>query len=138
MDHGEILPRSRWNRNARDAFGGRRKRGEKRKGQMPHGLAKLGTVRSVPGIDGVERWQLRDPGAFDDAQQVEAGIGDRAGAVSETDQREQRAGSPDFGVSGARGFESGQREDDIADGAGANQEPAMTGDQIACRATGRH
>jgi hypothetical protein len=124
MDHGEIAGRGGGHRNARDAFGGRRERGKKCKRKMADGLAKLGAVCAVPGIDGIERVELRDARIVDDAQKVEAGIGNRAGAVGETDQGKQGARRPDFGVIGARGFKSRQGQNDIADGAGANQQAA--------------
>ena len=117
MDHDEILPGSGRNRNARDAFGGRRKRGKKSKRQMPDRIAELRAVGSVPGIDRIEGFQLRDPRSFHHAEQVQARIGDGARAVGEADQRKDGAGSPDFGVVGARGFQRGQGEDHIANGA---------------------
>jgi len=121
MDHGEILAFNGGNGNARDAVGGRRQRREEREGQMADCIAKLGTVRAVPGIDGVEPFQLRHASAFDDADQIEAGVGDGAGTVGEANQGKHRARSPDFGVIGAGGFESGQGKNHIADGARANE-----------------
>jgi len=54
MDHGEIHAFNGGNGNARDALGGRRERWEEREGQMPNGVAKFGTVGSVPGVDRIE------------------------------------------------------------------------------------
>jgi len=88
---------------------------------VPDGIAKLGTVRAVPGIDGIEVFQLWNAGAFEHAHQIECGVGDGACAVGEADQGKQRAGSPDFGVIGAGGFESGQGKNHIADGARTNE-----------------
>jgi len=65
MEDGEVLPRSRRDCNARNSFRRRRQRGEKREGKMAHGVAEFGPVRPEPGIDGIERFQLRDAGAFD-------------------------------------------------------------------------
>ena len=105
MDHGEILPGSGRNRNARDAFGGRWKGGEKSERQMPDRIAELRAVGSVPGIDGIESFQLRDPRSFHHAEQVQARIGDGARAVGEAYQGKHGAGRPDLRVIGARGFE---------------------------------
>jgi len=88
---------------------------------VPDGIAKLETVRAVPGIDGIEVFQLWNAGAFEHAHQIECGVGDGACAVGEADQGKQRAGSPDFGVIGAGGFESGQGKNHIADGARTNE-----------------
>ena len=52
----------------RDAFDGRRQRREKREGQMADGLAEVWAVRSVPGIDGVEGFEVRNASAVDDAE----------------------------------------------------------------------
>ena len=117
----EVLHRRRRDRNPRDSFLRWRKRGEKCEREMANGVAKLGTVGAVPGIDRVERFKLRDTRVFDDAEKIESGIGDGAGVVGETDQRQQRTRGPDFGVGGACSFQSGQREDDVPDGAGADQ-----------------
>ena len=88
---------------------------------MPDGIAKLGTVRTVPGIDGIKVFELRDAGTFDHADQVESGVGDGACAIGKANQRKHRARSPDFGVIGAGGFESGQGKNHIADGARTNE-----------------
>ena len=120
MNYGEVLPRSRRNRDAWDAFGGRRKRREEREGQMADCIAKLGTVRAIPGIDGIEAFQAGDASAFDNAEQIEPGIGNRACAVGEADQGKHRAGNPDFGVIGTGGFERGQGQNHVANGAWAN------------------
>ena len=85
MDYSEILASSRRNGNAGDAFGGRRKRREECKWQVADRIAKLGAVRAVPGIDGIEVLQLRNAGILDHADQIESGVGDGAGAVGEAD-----------------------------------------------------
>ena len=51
-----------------------------------------------------------------------AGIGKSAGAVGEADQGKHRARGPDFGIRRAGGFERGERQDDVADRAGADQQ----------------
>ncbi|MCU1338713.1 MAG: hypothetical protein JWO19_4294 [Bryobacterales bacterium] len=124
MNDREVLSGSPRHVDSRDPFGWRGERGEKRERKMAHGVAKFGAVRSVPGIDGIERFQLGDASAFDDAQQIESGVGNRAGAVGETDQGEHRTRGPDFGIGGPGGFESGKREYNVADGAGADEKPA--------------
>ena len=104
--------------DARNPFRGRRQRGKERERKMADSVAKFGTVRSVPGIDGVERLQLRNAGAFDHSDQIQASIGESAGAIGEADQGQQGARRPHFGVIGARSFERGERKDDVADRAG--------------------
>ena len=67
MDDGEVLRAGRRDGNARDSFGGRRKRGKKRERQMADGVAKLGAVCTIPGIEGIERIEFRNSRAFDHA-----------------------------------------------------------------------
>ena len=59
--------------------------------------------------------------ALDNAEQIEASVGDGAGAVGEADQRKHGPGNPDFGVIGTGGFESGQGQNHVANGAWANK-----------------
>lgn len=124
MDHSEISLRRGRDGNPRDPFLRRRERGEEREGKTTDGFAKLGTVGSVPGVDRIEGFELRDAGVFYHAQKIEACVGDGSGAVGEADQRKHGTRGPDFGVSGAGGFECGQRQDDVADGAGSNEKAA--------------
>jgi hypothetical protein len=126
VDDGKVLNSCRRDSYRRHTFRRRRERGEKREGEMAYGIAKLGTMGPVPGINGVEGFQLGDAGAIDDAQQIEAGVGESPGAAGEPDQGEQRAGSPDFGVWRAGGFERGERENDVADRTGADQQAATS------------
>jgi hypothetical protein len=123
MNHREIGGGRGRHGNARDAFG-RRERGEECEREIANGFAKFGPMETVPGIDGIETFETRGAGAFDHAHQIEAGIGDGAHAVGETDQRERGARRPNFGIFGTRGFESGERQNYVADGAGTNQESA--------------
>lgn len=120
MDDSEIFAPGRRDFNARRNFG-ERLGGEKRKGQVRDGGAEFGAGGAVPGVDFVEGFEQR---AFCrcDAQQIEAGVGDGAGSVGEADKGEGNARGPDFGVIGPGGFERGERENDVADGAGADQE----------------
>jgi len=62
---------------------------------------------------------------FDHSDQIQAGIGERPGAISEANQRKQRPRRPHFRISGAGGFERGKREDDVADGSRPNQETTI-------------
>ena len=123
----KFLDRLRWNRDVRNPFRGRRQRGEERERKMAHSISKLRTMGPVPGIDGVERFELRDAGAFHDSHQIQASIGDSPGAVGEADQRQHRTRRPDFGVGRARSFERGKRKDNVADRARPNQQPAFNG-----------
>jgi hypothetical protein len=126
VNHGEVFNVGRRdtlrNEDGRDAFPGRRERGEKREREMADGVAKFGAVRSVPGIDGVEGFQLRDARVFDHADQIQARIGDGSGAVGEADQRKQRARGPDFGIRRPSSFQGRKRKDDVADGARTDEQ----------------
>jgi hypothetical protein len=51
---------------------------------MTHSISKLRTMGPVPGINGVERLELRDAGPFRDAHQIQAGIGESAGSIGKT------------------------------------------------------
>ena len=62
MNNGEVLNGCPRNSDVRNPFRWRRQRREKRKWEMAHSIAKLGTIGPVPGIDGVESFELRDPG----------------------------------------------------------------------------
>ena len=131
MDDREVFKRMRRNNDVRDSFGGRRKRGEKRERKMAHSLSKLWTMGPVPGIDGVEGFQLRDASPFHHSHQIQTRIGDSPGTVGEADQRKHGARRPNFGVSRASGLERGERKDNVADRTGPNQK-SSTGDKIAC------
>jgi hypothetical protein len=117
MDDGEVLNRCGRNGNARDAFGGRRERGEKRERKMADGVAKFRTVRPVPGIDGVEGFELRDASPVHDSHQTQGSVGKSPCAIGETEQGQYRPRGPDFGIKGAGCFEGGEREDHVSDGA---------------------
>jgi len=134
MDDGEVLSRGRWNGDARDPFG-RRERRKEREGKMADRIAKFGAVRSVPGIDGIESFEFRDPGAVNHTDEFESGIGDGPSTIREADQRQHRTRRPDLGIRGARGFQSGERKNNVANRARANQKPT-TGDKIACPTNG--
>ena len=105
MDDRKVLSGRRWHGNVRDSFGGRRQRGEKREWKMPHGVAKFGTIRSIPGMDGVESFELRNPSVFQYSHQIQTRIGNGPGTIGEANQRQHRTRRPDFGVSRARSFE---------------------------------
>ena len=111
----------------RDTFHGRRKRGEKRKRKMAHSISKLRTMGPVPGIDRVERFELRDAGPFHHSHQIQAGIGDGACTIGEADQRKHWARHPNFGVSRARSLERGERKNDVANRSRPNEQAALIG-----------
>src|ERR1700676_4837824 len=69
MNHGDVFGRLRGYGDARDAFG-RRECGKKREWQVADRVAEFGTVRSIPGIDGLEGFQLRNAGAFHYSHQI--------------------------------------------------------------------
>jgi hypothetical protein len=85
MNDSKILALNSGNGNARDAFGGWRKSREECKWEMAGRIPEFGAVGAIPGIDGVELFQLGDVGAFDHADQVQASVGDGACAVGEAD-----------------------------------------------------
>jgi hypothetical protein len=124
MDHGEVFGRTGGNLDSRNSVRWGRQRREEGKREIADGLAKLGTVGSVPGVDRIEKLEFGDAGVLYHAQQIEASVGDGAGAVGEADQRKHGTRGPDFSVGGAGGFECGQREDDVADGARADEKAA--------------
>jgi hypothetical protein len=127
MNNGEVLNGCPRNSDVRNPFRWRRQRREKRKWEMAHSIAKLGTIGPVPGIDGVESFELRDPGSFHHSRQIQTRIGDRACTIGKANQRQHRARRPDFGVSRARSLQRGKRKNNVADRTGPNQEPAVSG-----------
>jgi hypothetical protein len=76
--------------NSRDPFRGRWKRGEKRERKMAHGIAKLRTMGPVPGIDGVERFELRDASVFPYSHQIQTRVDDGAGTIVQRGGREEK------------------------------------------------
>jgi hypothetical protein len=131
MNDREVLSGRLRDDNPRDSFRGRRKRREKREREMANSISKLRTMCPVPGMDGVERFELGDAGAFHDAHQIQASVGDSSSTICEADQRERRARRPDFGVSRPSRFKRGERKNNVADRARPNEQPT-TGDKIAC------
>lgn len=123
MDYSEVSGRRGRDRNPGDPLRWR-ERGEERDGKTTDGLAKVGTAGPVPGVDGIESFEFGNAGGFDDAQKIEAGVGDGPGALGKADEGKHGTRGPDFGVSGAGRFECGQRQDDVADGAGSNEKAA--------------
>jgi len=125
MNHGEIARDRGRHRDSWDALCGRRKRGKEGEGQMTDGVAKFGVLGPVPGVNRIEALEREDLCAGRHANQVEACIGDGASAIGKTDERKHSAWRPYFGVLRAGGFQLGQREDAIADGAGTNEQTAV-------------
>lgn len=120
MNDREVLGARGRHGDARNPFHGRWKRREECERKVAHSIPELRTMGPVPGIDGIERFELRDTRPFDDAHQIQAGIGDRACAVGKADQREHGSRSPDFGVIGAGGLQRGEGKNNVADRAGTN------------------
>jgi hypothetical protein len=120
MNRHEILDVCWGNCNARDAFG-RRQCGEEREGQVTDGGSKFGPIRPVPGIDGVKGFERQYASALDHPDQIQTGVGDGAGAAGETDQRQNGARRPDFGVVRLSSFQGGQGKNNVADGAWPDQ-----------------
>jgi hypothetical protein len=122
MDDGEISGGSRRNRNLGNAIGWRQ-RGEKGEGQVAHHRAEFGALVAVPGVDRIETLNRRRGSTVDNAHKIESRVGDGARTIGETNQWERGSRRPDFGVLGAGRLKRREREDYVADGAGANQQP---------------
>jgi hypothetical protein len=120
MDDREVPDGCGRNSDVRNPFGGRRQRREKREREMAQSISKLRTMGPVPGIDRVERFELRDAGSFHHSHQIQAGIGNRSGAVRKANQGQHRTRSPDLGVNRACGLECGKRKNDVANRARPN------------------
>jgi len=129
MDDREVLSGRGWHGDMRNAVDRRRERGEERERKIADGVAKFGTVGSVPGINGVERFELRHTCPFHYSHQIQAGVWKSPGAVGESDQRKQRARSPDFGIRNAGGgcFQGGKSKDDVANCTRPNEQAAISG-----------
>jgi len=115
VNRGKIFARNLRRPDFRLASEGNRERREKCEGKMRHGLAKFRPIRSIPGINRVERCEQGRVRALDHPDQIEACVRDGARAIGKTDQRERPARRPHFGISGARRFEFRQRENHVAD-----------------------
>jgi len=98
MDHREVFDRRGRDHNVRDSSSGRRECGEKRERKVLDRIAKFRAVRSVPGIDRVERFKIGNADAFDDSHQIERGVRKRSCAIGKANQGEHRARSPDLGI----------------------------------------
>lgn len=121
MDHGEIFAPDFGHRDFRFAFKWNGERWKKCERKMRDGGAKFAAVGSVPGINRVEGFEHGNIRAVHHAHQIEAGVRNGASAIRKTYQRKRRTLSPHFGVSGARGFEFRERENHVANRAGANE-----------------
>jgi hypothetical protein len=86
MDYGEIAGLDRRQVDARHTLRRNWQRGKKRERQMADRMAELRAIGPVPGIDGIEGFELGNAGVVEHADQVQAGIGDRAGAVGKAEQ----------------------------------------------------
>src|SRR5579863_263121 len=121
VDHDEVLDRDLRHFDARNSFRRRRQRWKERERQMAHSLAEFRPVRAVPGVNGVEGFERgfdgRQASVLDYAHQVEARVGDGAGAIRKANQRQHCASGPNLGVIRAGSFERGQGKDHVADGA---------------------
>jgi len=126
MDDREILYRCQWHFDTRSALKGWRKRREKRERKMPYSISKLGALRPVPGVDGIEPFQVRDAGAIHDAEQIQASIRNGSRAVGEADQRQHRTRGPNLRVIGAGSLQRRQRENYITDRARPNEQAAVS------------
>ena len=127
MNDSEVLNGCLGNGDLRDPFRGRRKRRKKRERKMAYSISKLRTMGPVPGIDGVERFQLRDAGPFHDSDQIQASVGDSPRAVCEANQRQHRARRPYFGVGRPSRFQSRERKDNVADRTRTDQKTTVNG-----------
>ena len=125
MNHREVFERRNGHLNTRDTNGGNRERGKEREREVADSISKLGPVASVPRINRVKRFQLRNTRALDNADQIEPCIGDGSRTVGKSKQRQHRPLRPHFGVIGTRPFQLRKRQNYIADGTRADQKPAQ-------------
>src|SRR5262249_34875106 len=100
------------------------------KRQRADRLAEFRAIRAIPGDDFIEggqlgRWRPGDTG------QVEPGRLDSADAVSKADERDVTPGGPNFQIAGIQALERGERDHQVPDGRGADNEPAHSGPSIA-------
>jgi hypothetical protein len=123
MDHREIRLRRVRNSDVRNPLRRRRQGGEKSERQVANRVAEFRTLVTVPGINRVEAFQRCGAAAFDHAHQIQPRIGDGADAIGKTNQRYHGPGRPHLRVVRAGSFESGQRQNHVADSPGANQQP---------------
>jgi hypothetical protein len=135
MDDCEVLARKCWDWDAWWGFR-ERERWEKCERQVRDCFTEFGAGGAVPGINFVERFQRRTFCILNDADQIEPGVGYRSCFIGETDQRQCCARCPDFGVIGSGGFESWEREDYVADGAGADQEASRSAHRLILASAG--
>ncbi len=85
MDDREVFNRHCGDVDARRADYVDRQRGGEREWEVADGFAEFVAIGSVPGVDGVERFEFRDTVSVDDAEEFDAGVGDGSGVVGELD-----------------------------------------------------
>ena len=125
VNDGEIFDGRGRDADARSAGDVHGKRGKKREGEMADGVAEIGTGGAVPGMNGIEGVEIGRDKIVKDAHEIELSIGEGAGAIGELNERQDGSRSPDFSECGRMKFKFGEREDQIADGAGADEKTAM-------------
>ena len=121
MDRGEILDRGRRHGDTRIGEPRNWKRWKERERQVGDGRAKFRPIRSIPGINRIERFERGNSRGFIDADQVEAGVGDGSGPVGKADQGESGTWRPDLSVIGPRLFELRKRKNHVPDRPGTDQ-----------------
>jgi hypothetical protein len=85
VNDGEVLDGTRGDVDARRSYAVDGLGGKECERQMADRVAKLGVIRAVPGVDGVESCELAEAcgraRAVGDADEIEAGVRDGPGAV---------------------------------------------------------
>src|SRR6185312_13144797 len=94
--------------------------------QLASGPAELGSIRAIPGnnlIEGAEQvtQACRDLNIIE-TQKIKSGAGDRPYLVHKLDERDYRAGNPDFRVIRVKPLHHGKTCDAIADSARSNEQ----------------
>lgn len=125
MNHGEIVAAEFGHRDFRLASERNRERRKKCKGKMGDSFAKLRAIGAVPGINRIEGFERGDRRVIHHAHQIEAGVGNGAGAIGKSDQRKHRTRRPHFGVFSARGFQFRKSENHVADRAGTDEKTSQ-------------
>ncbi len=104
--------------------GSGRQRGVETERQAVNSGAEIVAGGAVPGVDFVKRFEAGENGlGREHAYAIEPGGADGAGAIGKAGQRDIGFGAPQFGVVRLQEFERGKRKQEIADGAGADEEP---------------
>jgi len=125
MNHREVFDRRRGHVDMGHADGRNRERRKESERKMPDRLAEVRPIRPVPGINRIERCELRDARIVGHTKQIQPRIRYRARAIGKPDQRQHRALRPHLGVIPPRALQLRKRQNHVADRARPNQQTAQ-------------